>query len=221
VQKLDLIGQVFGRITVIAKAPSKKTQSKWLVKCTCGNEKEVLQVNLRNGSSTSCGCYRTELNTKHGDSKSRLHNIWGLMRQRCTNPNVSNYSYYGGRGISVCKEWENYLIFKEWALLNNYEETLEIDRINNDLGYFPDNCRWVNRIIQTRNRRSFKNSISKYIGVKLTQNKNKPWRAEITVDTKTIHLGVFETELEAAQVRDTYVKENNLIGFTINLTGDL
>lgn len=86
-------------------------------------------------------------------SKTRLFHIWSNMRQRCTNKNKPDYKYYGGKGVKVCKEWdESFLVFKEWADNSGYNDSLTIDRINVDGNYEPDNCRWATRKEQTRNR---------------------------------------------------------------------
>lgn len=95
---------------------------------------------------------------KHGDrpkgKKMRLYGIWQHMRERCNNPNHKQYRSYGGRGITVCKEWEDYCAFRKWAYENGYQDTLTLDRENNDLGYSPDNCRWATWKEQGNNRRS-------------------------------------------------------------------
>jgi hypothetical protein len=84
---------------------------------------------------------------------SRLFNIWHRMKLRCSNTKHRQYDRYGGRGITVCQEWfDDYLAFKAWSLANGYAETLSIDRINNDLGYFPENCRWTTMQVQQTNR---------------------------------------------------------------------
>ena len=94
----------------------------------------------------------------HGDtvnnSKTRLYNIWVNMRQRCNNKNYPQFKYWGGKGISVCKEWEDFKTFKKWALDNGYDDNLSIDRINGELGYSPENCRWSTTIQQARNQKS-------------------------------------------------------------------
>ena len=79
------------------------------------------------------------------------------MKQRCNNEHNSIYAYYGGRGIKVCKEWENnFLAFYDWAIKNGYDDTLTIDRIDNDKGYCPENCRWVTMATQSRNKRKYR-----------------------------------------------------------------
>lgn len=91
-------------------------------------------------------------NLKHGMRYSRIYNIWRSMRQRCKNPNCKNYHNYGGRGISVCEDWNNFQNFYNWSLLNGYKENLTIDRIDVNGNYCPDNCRWVSYKVQENNR---------------------------------------------------------------------
>jgi len=98
------------------------------------------------------------LNYKHGDTRvndrSRLYRIWTNIKSRCYNKNVDAYKNYGGRGIKLCDEWKNYIVFRKWSIENGYNDDLTIDRINNDGDYCPFNCRWVSRKIQSNNTRS-------------------------------------------------------------------
>lgn len=95
---------------------------------------------------------------QHGCSKTRLYKCWSSMRERCLNPRHKFYADYGGRGIFICKEWLfSYLLFEKWALLNGYREHLEINRIDNNLGYSPENCNWVTRKVNFNNRRATRN----------------------------------------------------------------
>jgi hypothetical protein len=88
----------------------------------------------------------------HGESFTRLYRIWSDMRQRCTNPRTKDWPRYGGRGITVCSEWGQYENFRRWAFASGYASTLTIDRLDNNLGYSPDNCRWADATTQGANR---------------------------------------------------------------------
>lgn len=89
-------------------------------------------------------------------SNTRIYNIWKGMRKRCNNPNSNTYKYYGGRGIRVCREWDDFLNFYNWSISNGYQEALSIDRVDYDGDYTPDNCRWVTSEIQNSNTRKNK-----------------------------------------------------------------
>ena len=155
----DLTGKKYGRWTVIRRDTNdKNNRSRWVCECECGNTKTLKLCDLRNGRSKSCGCLRRENTSKmfssHQKTNTRLYRIWASMKNRCLNPNASRYKDWGGRGITVCEEWKNnFIAFYEWAMTNGYSDNLSIDRIDNDKGYSPDNCRWATLTEQMRNTR--------------------------------------------------------------------
>lgn len=163
-KRIDMIGQKYGRLTVVAFAgKGAENRALWRCRCDCGNEIVLPGKSLRTGNTKSCGCLSKELSTqrivqinhKHGETGTRLFRIWTGMLTRCYNPNATNYQDYGGRGIVVCNGWrESYEAFRDWAMSAGYTEGLTLDRKDNDRGYFPDNCRWATHKQQANNRRS-------------------------------------------------------------------
>ena len=156
-KKEDITGIKYGRLTALEYAGvSKGKQTLWKCKCDCGKFIIVHKQNLKNGHTISCGCYNSEIASKkskvHGVRKTRLYNIWHDMLNRCYKENHRCYKNYGKRGIQVCDEWRNNVLnFYDWSIKNGYKENLTLDRIDNDKGYSPDNCRWVTIIQQANN----------------------------------------------------------------------
>ena len=152
----DLTGKRFGMLTAVSISHRKGTRTYWNCICDCGGSRVVSSDHLTRMENTDCGCTRKHIPyyKKHGMSGSRLYTIWTQMRYRCNNSNKKEYADYGGRGIKVCEEWNNPLNFFEWALQNGYSDDLTLDRIDNNSGYCPDNCRWVTQTVQMNNRRN-------------------------------------------------------------------
>lgn len=158
-RRRDLTGQKFGRLTAVCPVGSKNGRVVWRFRCDCGSEVDRIGCYVTGGEMKSCGCFKAETLKKqqqprHGMSNTRLYRIWRGFKKRFTVPTAHAYENYGGRGITVCSEWlGSFEAFMEWALANGYKEMLTLDRIDNDRGYFPDNCRWVTWVVQENNKR--------------------------------------------------------------------
>jgi len=213
----DLMGQRFGRLLVIGREESDAfSHAKWLCKCDCGNETVVLGDNLiRNNHTTSCGCYLDEMrptfNLSHGKTGSDLYNVWASMIGRCEYEPSSCWEHYGGRGITVCKEWrESFESFYEWAK-DKYAADLQIDREDNDGNYCPENCRFVSRSLNVINRGKLRNNTSGYTGVSYDTH-NSIWTAKIgyqAMSKKAIMLGYFQDKHTAVEARNAFIKKYN------------
>ena len=161
-KKIDMTGRVVGRLLVIEECGrDSRGEALWRCRCECGNEIIVLGSNLRNEHTTSCGCYKRERasedHTKHGMYRTRLYGIWiGILARVGIHkgaPEKDKHNYQD-RGITVCDEWLIFENFRDWALSHGYKEGLQIDRIDNDKGYCPENCRWVTPKENMNNRRN-------------------------------------------------------------------
>lgn len=138
------IGSRFGRLVVLRSyRVDKGRNALWMCRCDCGGIKIATGSSLRIGDIQSCGCLQKDCRKSHKYSRTRLYRIYHAMRSRCMNPNHKSFHRYGGRGICLCLEWNDPETFFSWALSNGYNETLTIDRINNDGNYEPKNCQWI------------------------------------------------------------------------------
>lgn len=157
--KADYAGKKFGLLTVIKECGRNKSNGViWLCRCECGNYHKARSNSLKNGITTSCGCKTHEKLvarlSSHSMSRTRLYKIWQDMKTRCNNPNTPYYFKYGGRGISVCEEWNDFEPFRDWSLVNGYMDELTIDRIDVNGDYTPSNCRWISNQKQQYNKRT-------------------------------------------------------------------
>jgi hypothetical protein len=156
---IDIAGQRFGRLVVIRRTGTKRTSAVWLCHCDCGTNRHISGAALRSGNTQSCGCLHREAviesnrrKRRHGMAGTGTYRAWQDMKTRCTNSRRKCWNDYGGRGISICARWSN--SFENFlADMGERPPGLTLDRINNDDGYKPSNCRWATRLDQTHNRR--------------------------------------------------------------------
>lgn len=160
-------GDTYGRWTAIRfsrvkRFPGGSQKHMWMFRCMCGNQSEEQAGNIISGKSKSCGCLSRELTSlnfkKHGDSRPgnpfhKLYMVWSSMKARCLNRRNSRWLDYGGRGISICERWMDYENFKE-DMGRMYRDGLTVERVDNDNGYSPENCRWGTQTEQQNNKRT-------------------------------------------------------------------
>lgn len=151
----NLVGKRYGKLVVTLELePRIRTNNRKrryvTCVCDCGGTKLSSIDNLKSGAISCCGC----TSPRHGGTGTKLHNVWHGIVQRCTDKNYQAYHNYGGRGITLCTEWREFKAFRDWALVAGYTDGLSIERINNDGNYEPNNCKWIPKSAQARNRRT-------------------------------------------------------------------
>lgn len=154
------IGKTYSYLTILEELPPSCVDKrgtkirKMLCRCICGGTKECLLISLKQGNTKSCGCMSGINRRKHGFYNTDVYTLWENIKQRCLNQNRPGWEDYGGRQIGVCESWANNpKEFCQWALSNGWKKGLKIDRIDNNKGYSPENCRFVNDEISNLNRR--------------------------------------------------------------------
>lgn len=152
---------VFGRLTVVSRATNKGRRVAFNCVCQCGQTVQIVAFNLVSGDTKSCGCLvkDTKPNLKHGlcrrNNRHPLYATWRSMKDRCQNPSNEHFSSYGGRGISVCERWDNSFPNFLLDMGDRPTEQHSLDRVDNDAGYSPENCRWATSQDQALNRRQY------------------------------------------------------------------
>lgn len=212
-----VIGSHYGDWVILEERPRTK-EKYYLCQCKCGNQKEVSKSSLRRGDSKSCGkgsCKPKPANTTHDMSNTKLYRVWANIHQRIRNPTGDNKCY---AGLDVTPDWQDFNNFYVWAMSNGYKDGLTIDRIKTDVGYYPDNCRWVNWVVQSQNRRKHNGNKQEPKGVYLRKPRNGEVIYEGTYNAPyywiVIYKGTrhqksgFVTAEEAYKDRCKFIKEN-------------
>jgi hypothetical protein len=184
----DLTGQTFGRLTVVALSKEKQGRNCcWICSCECGASVTIRSGVLINGTTQSCGCLQREraaafaaANAKPRIIPKKEYGAWRAAKHRCTNQKSAAYPSYGGRGITMCDEWMNdpRAFYRD---MGPCPKGLSLDRIDNNRGYSPDNCRWTDQKTQSRNQRR---------GISITHDgltlPIKEWAERTGIDYRTL-----------------------------------
>ena len=188
---------------------SKRRSRYGLYECPyCSKHWEAISKSINTGDTKSCGC--VNLRITHGLRVNKFYQTWYGMLQRCTNTMRQDYKNYGGRGIIVCEEWLDIKNFVAWAESTHPNiEGYTLDRIDNDKGYSPENCRWADKTMQSVNQRISKRNTSKILGVSW-KSRNKRWVAQIRHMGKKVWLGQFISIEDAIEARNSYILVNKL-----------
>jgi len=213
-------GTVFIKETEPHRAASGRENRKANFVCKfCGNSFNARIAGVKNGETSSCGCFKKNYPPRkvHGLRRDPLYGVWGALKGRCFKETNQDYKNYGARGITICDEWRyNFQTFYDYMTqLPHYGECgRSIDRINNDGNYEPGNMRWATSREQTMNGRKRKSQTG-YTGVAPLRGK---FQSYIGVNGKIIYIGIFRTVKGAVGARNRYITENNLHEYKIQQT---
>ena len=196
----NLKKQKFERLTVLSEVgQGKNGDTLWKCLCSCGNISIVAGGDLRSGHTRSCGCLRKDTHTTHGMSYTSTYSSWASMLQRCNNPKAQNYKHYGGRGIKI--EDKRWLKFTNFLVdMGIKPRGFSIDRKNNKLGYYKENCRWTTQTTQLKNQRLQKNNKTGMTGISWNETR-KQYRVEIMINYKSIYIGRYNILKKAIKAR--------------------
>jgi len=205
---IDITGEKFGKLTAIREVGRGKwNKRRYLCSCDCGKAKLVTFDHLRSGSSKSCGCVAakkaSERLTKHGMHNTKVYGAWHNIKARCNKPNNKHYHNYGGRGIKMCVEWEESFEAFYADMGDPPSSSHSVERVDNNKGYEPSNCKWATPIEQAVN----KNFKTRDLPLGVTVRKNR-YNVNIKYNQKQHWLGTFDTPEEASTWRDAYIIAN-------------
>jgi len=208
----DITGKKFGVLTAKKLSCVKKGRAFWFFECDCGNIKEIRYAFVASGNTQSCGCSHRRTgennpNYKHGKKHTSEYKIWKGIRKRCLNSKDAGFPNYGGRGITICDRWRNSAVNFMNDMGARPSPRHSIDRIDNDKGYFPDNCRWATALEQARNTRMRKINTSGFTGVHWCK-RDKRWKARISLFGKR-RIKSFPTIEAAADCRKKWEQERD------------
>ena len=179
---MSYIGQRINKLEVIDELKFENI-TLLKVKCKCGRETLASEEAFNSGHLKSCGCKRENIDGQIlGSKRLRLNRIWSKMKDRCNNPNSRSYPHYGGRGITVCKEWNLFSNFALWALNNGYRDDLSIDRIDVNGNYCPENCRWADVFTQANNKTD-----NVYLELDGERMSAQQWARKLNVSVRTLY----------------------------------
>lgn len=187
---------------------NSKCKSKYgIYKCFCGKEFRARTDHIKSNKIKSCGC--TRFKKKHGNTNHPIYKTWVKIKQRCYNPNTNNYHNYGGRGITVCEEWKNSFDKFYNDMINSWNNSLTLDRIDVNKGYFKENCRWADMSVQNCNQRIRSTNNSGFIGISYSKRDNI-WRSQLKFKGERLLDKCFKNKTDAVIYRDNFIIKNNL-----------